>query len=202
MSRKIISITPKTFRLLPRRCTKCCFWESPDKTKVRSSKDPILKETWFSNTLLQWGECGKLLLEKEQALAYAQFGPPAYFPKIELYPRRPSNDAVFLSCLYVSPELQRKGLGKLLLQTVLKDLSKRKLKAIEALASYSAASAPGAPLNPIEFYLSQGFYILKDHPTYPLLRLDFKSIAFWQTDLQTLLESLKLPLRAKAPAVL
>jgi ribosomal protein S18 acetylase RimI-like enzyme len=78
--------------------------------------------------------------------------------------------AVFLSCLYVVDEtLRDKGIGKMLLQTVIEDLRRRGFKAVETFACRSEANNPSGPM---EFYVKNGFHIKdKTNPEFPLMRL-------------------------------
>lgn len=202
VARKIIPITNKHLKDLPVKCRACDYWESTEKKKPArgSQKECLAKEEWFSTTLLEWGECGKLLFQDKQVLAYAQFGAPEYFPQIQHYSARPvSKDAVFLSCLFVEPTLRGKGLGKILLGSVEKDLYRREFKALETFASKQPEPGTSGPL---DFYLKQGFYVKKDDPITPLVRLDFKSMIPWHENLEKVLNSLKLQIPVKAPAPL
>ena len=63
MSRRLVSLTLDTLEELPRSCRRCVFWELDPVTADRAlvSGDPALeKEAWVSQTLLEWGSCGKL----------------------------------------------------------------------------------------------------------------------------------------------
>lgn len=200
MRRRIVPVSLNNFNDLPDQCRSCLYWEYPIKPGSGSGPSPdgtILKEEWFSTTLLQWGECGKLFYQGDRALAYAQYSPALYLPRTMYFRAAPpSVDAVFLSCLFVVPEVRGRGLGRVLLRAIERDLYKRKFKAIETFASkYLAEKPPG----PIEFYLKNGFYILRDDEEFPLLRLDFKSLVFWQENLEAALESLKVPTKADIP---
>jgi ribosomal protein S18 acetylase RimI-like enzyme len=148
----------------------------------------------------EWGECGKIVYVEGKALAYAQYAPPEYWPGARASSPNPiSDDAVYLTCLCVLPYARGKGLGRVLLQSIEASLVKRRIKAIETLAVRNNEHPPG----PIEFYLQNGFYIAKEDPRYPLLRLELKALVGWQINIQFALDGLKIPAgrRASAPVV-
>jgi GNAT superfamily N-acetyltransferase len=104
-----------------------------------------------------------------------------------------------LACLYVEEGDRGKGLASRLLQAVEKDCLKRGVAALESLAGRDAGLAPCVP---VEFYLENGFYILRDDRRHPLVRLDMKSLADWREVAGHAINSItaKKAAPAKAPA--
>ncbi len=193
MRRKIVPATPKSLARTGLTCRECTRWESTsDKGDVRSTKAQSM-----SRIIKEWGECGKIVYLDKEAVAFAQYGPAKYWPGLKRFPSGPiSEDAVFLACLCVLPYAQGRGLGRVLLQSIEANMVKRKIKAIETFATRGTAHPPG----PIEFYLQNGFYILRNDPHYPLLRLELKTLVGWQINIQFALDRIKIPARgASAP---
>jgi len=63
MSRRLVNLTLDTLEDLPRPCRVCVYWELDPVAAQRAcaAGDPGLeKEAWVSQTLLEWGSCGKL----------------------------------------------------------------------------------------------------------------------------------------------
>ena len=63
MSRRLVNLTLDTLEDLPRPCRQCVYWELDPVAAERAcaAGDPGLeKEAWVSQTLLEWGSCGKL----------------------------------------------------------------------------------------------------------------------------------------------
>jgi ribosomal protein S18 acetylase RimI-like enzyme len=137
-----------------------------------------------------------MIYVENEALAYAQYAPAKFWPGAQRFSTPVSDDAYLLTCLYVLPYARGRGLGRVLLQSVEASLVKRKVKAIEAFASRSAEHA----LGPIEFYLQNGFYIVRDNPQFPLMRLELKALVGWQINLQFTLDGLKIPAQRRAGA--
>src|SRR5437870_5583167 len=75
------------------------------------------KEAWVSDTLLEWGSCGKLVYVDAAPAGYVMFAPPAYVPRAVAFPTSPvSADAVLLMTARLAPEFAGGGLGRMLLQ--------------------------------------------------------------------------------------
>ncbi|HDP70120.1 MAG TPA: N-acetyltransferase [Actinobacteria bacterium] len=199
MAGRITAINIATLKNIPQPCRSCSYWESFLDTARTPSGGQGLRDKWFISTMRSWGECGKLIYVGDEAVAYAQYAPPCYFPKIKNYAAAPlSEDAIFLSCLYVLPPHRDKGHGKAILREIVKRLSKSGYRAIETFGNKTLENRPSAPFG---FYMRNGFYIVRDDEKFPLMRLDLKSVLFWQDGLDAVLESIKLPLLNKETPV-
>jgi GNAT superfamily N-acetyltransferase len=186
--RKVISLSPERLEKIPEVCRKCRFWESGGVSSL--ANDCSVKMEWLKNTSETWGECGKLIIKGDQVIAFSIYAPANCFPDFKPSMAGPvSNDAALLACLYVVPQLRRQGVGRTMLQVVAKSLLRRKLTAIEAYASRSGDF--GIPL---DFCLANGFFILRDDPRFPLVRLELKNMIPWleNLDLQTALQTLNI----------
>ena len=163
-----------TFRLFPYSCQYCVYWESADDfdEKVNKEKAQRLKGDWFRKVSKEFGDCGVIAYLDNEPVGYAQYALPKFFPRVQQYASGPpSNDAVFLACLYIPKrELREKGIGKSLLNFVLSNLKKRGFSAIETFARRGLESNPTGPL---EFYLKQGFSVVRECDEFPLVRKEF-----------------------------
>ena len=91
------------------------------------------KEAWVSQTLLEWGSCGKLAYVDGMPAGFVMYAPPAYVPRSMAFPTSPvSADAALLMTSHVVAAFAGGGLGRMLVQGVARDLTKRGVKAIEA----------------------------------------------------------------------
>ncbi len=195
MRRKIVPVTPKTLLRSGLECGSCTRWEG-----IPAEGDPekahLTKAEHMRRLIKECGACGKMVYVENEALAYAQYGPASFFPEAHRFSAPVSDDAYLLTCLYVLPYARGRGLGRVLLQSVEASLVKRKVKAIEAFATRDEKHA----LGPIEFYLQNGFYIVRDDPQFPLMRLELKALVGCQINLQFALDGLKIPARRRAGA--
>lgn len=136
MSRRLVSLTLDTLTDLPHPCRDCVFWElDPGAAgEACATGDPALeKEAWISQTLLEWGSCGKLVYVDDTPAGYVMYAPPTYLPRSRSFPTSPpSPDAALLTTARVLPAYTGGGLGRMLVQGAARDLARRGLKAIEA----------------------------------------------------------------------
>jgi hypothetical protein len=202
MSRRLVNLTLDTLEDLPRPCRQCVYWELDPVAADRAcaAGDPGLeKEAWVSQTLLEWGSCGKLLYVDGMSAGFVMYAPPAYVPRSMAFPTSPvSADAVLLMTANVIPSFAGGGLGRMLVQGVARDLTKRGIKAIEAFgdAKYGEADPAGRSgesggcLAPADFFLSVGFKTVRPHPRYPRLRLELRTALSWKSDVEYALERL------------
>jgi GNAT superfamily N-acetyltransferase len=168
MSIHAVDVDLDNLYLFPKECLGAVFWELDD---VDPSMDPAFhKEEWFSSTLLEWGRCGKLLLEGDEVLALAQYAPATLFAGLSKFPwARISSDAVFLPYCFVAEGHRNRGLGAELVRTVARDLVDRGYRAIETVGD---RSWDGSWVLPEGFLAACRFGVVRDHPRHPVMRLD------------------------------
>jgi len=208
MARRIRPLTPQRVADLPDGCGCCAVWESlggAAEPRCGATCGPEGLEAWVATVLDEWGDCGRIVYTDGEAIGFAKYAPARYFPKAaSMAAGPPSDDAVLLACLHVDSEVRHAGIGKVLLQAVLRDLASRGERAVEAYASTETLDRRTTPMITVEFLLRQGFTVVRPHPRYPLMRLEMKSLAAWTESVEAVLESLQLPLlrRERVPAPL
>ncbi|MFI6447602.1 GNAT family N-acetyltransferase [Kitasatospora sp. NPDC050543] len=195
MGRRIAPLTLDNLADLPTTCRSCVFWELDPvsaREAVESGKPELEKEGWISAVLLEWGSCGRIVYVDDAPAGFVLYAPPAYVPRSLAFPTSPvSPDAVQLMISRVLPGYQRQGLGRVLVQTVAKDLLGRGFRAIEA---FGAAAGPGRELPscvlPADHLLAVGFKTVRPHQRYPRLRLEARATVSWKDDVEGALERL------------
>ena len=192
MSRRAVNITLDNLDDLPGRCRSCVFWELDPVAHDRALEagdTAFEKESWVSATLLDWGSCGKVVYVDGVPAGFVMYAPPAYVPRSVAFPTSPvSADAVLLMTGHVHPDFAGGGLGRVLLQGVAKDLTRRGVRAIEAFGD-ERWERPACVL-PAEHLRSVGFKTVRAHHRYPRLRLELKSAVSWREDVEVALERL------------
>jgi GNAT superfamily N-acetyltransferase len=192
VSRRLGNITLDNLDDLPGPCRKCVFWELDPRGLERALEEgrtDLEKEAWVSATLLEWGSCGKIVYVDGVPAGYALYGPPGYLARSVAFPTSPvSADAVLLATVRVQPEFSGGGLGRMLIQGVAKDVSRRGIKAVEAFGD--AHPTGPACLIPSDFLLAVGFKTVRPHHRYPRLRLELKNTLSWREDVEVALERL------------
>lgn len=192
MARRVVNVTLDNLDDLPSRCRRCAFWELDPVARDRAERegDPAFeKEAWVSATLLEWGACGKLVYVDSAPAGYVLYAPPAAVPRASAFPTSPvSADAVLLMTAAIVPEFRGQGLGRVLVQNVAKDLTRRGVRAIEAFGD--AKGQLGACVVPADYLLAVGFKTVRHHRRWPRLRLELKTTASWREDVEFALERL------------
>ncbi len=180
MSRRLVPLTLDNLVELP--CATCAFWESGS-ARLRAPEAPAdealaAKESWLSATLLEWGSCGTVAVDDGRVVGYVTYAPAHLVPRMASLPAL-SSDAVALAGLHVAAEHRGVGFGRLLVQGMARDLTRRGVRAVEAVAS----SVDTPCLVPAGFLLAVGFKTVRPHPLTPRLRLDLRSVAAWRDEL-------------------
>ncbi|MFE9459807.1 GNAT family N-acetyltransferase [Streptomyces californicus] len=192
MGRRLVPLTLDNLPDLPGRCRSCVFWELDPvsgEAAVRAGKPGLEKEAWISAVLLEWGSCGRVVYVDDVPVGFVLFAPPAYVPRSTAFPTSPvSPDAVQLITGLIVPEYQGQGLGRVMVQTVAKDVLRRGFKAIEAFGD--ARSGPTMCMLPADHLLAVGFKTVRPHPVHPRLRLNLRTTLSWKEDVEMALDRL------------
>ncbi len=173
----MVNLTLDSLEAVPGRCRSCVFWElSPLCADSGEVGDPGLeKEAWVSQTLLEWGGCGRIAYEGERVAGFITYASPKFVPRSVEFPSGPvSPDAALLMTAYVKPAYSGTGLGRQLVQAVASDMARRGVYALEAFGDARAES--NACLVPADFYRSVGFKTVRADPRYPRLRLELRPV--------------------------
>ena len=195
--RKIARLTLDNLDDLPSACRSCVFWELDPVQRERAGaagECALEKEAWVSRVLLEWGSCGRIVYVDDRPAGYALYAPPRYVPGADAFPTSPvSEDAVLLATLRILPEYAGGGLGRVLVQAVVKDvLSRGGIRALEVFGDRLARQSHEQPgcVVPADFWLRVGFKTHRSHIRYPRLRMDMRSVLTWREEVEQALEKL------------
>lgn len=119
----------------------------------------------------------------------------------------PDFESIFLGCIYVISEYRGMSVAKRLLVEIEKDLIKEKVKSIESISKrlnddIDEEEYENSPLIPFKFLIKNGFYLKKNDPLFPLLRLDLKSIVSDFAESKTLLGKMALEKEVRSPIII
>ncbi len=195
--RRIDRLTLDNLDDLPSACRSCAFWELDPVRRERAAaagETACEKESWVSRVLLEWGSCGRIVYVDDEPAGYAIYAPAHFVPGADAFPTSPvSDDAVLLSAMRIRPEFTGGGLGRVLVQSVVKDvLDRGGIRAIEAFGDRGPGVMGGQPgcVVPADFWLRVGFKTHRSHPRYPRLRMDMRSVLTWREEVEAALEKL------------
>ncbi|MGW1063836.1 GNAT family N-acetyltransferase [Streptomyces aureus] len=192
MGRRFVPLTLDNLPDLPQRCRACVFWELDPvsgEAAVKAGTSTLEKEGWISSVLLDWGSCGRVAYVDDVPVGYVLYAPPAYVPRSTAFPTSPvAPDAVQLMTSFIMPGYQGQGLGRVMVQTVAKDLLRRGFKAIEAFGD--ARWKEPACVLPADHLVAVGFKTVRSHARYPRLRLELRTTLSWKEDVELALDRL------------
>jgi GNAT superfamily N-acetyltransferase len=199
--RQIFSLTLDRVQDLPEPCASCIFWELDPALAAASITrgDPGLdKEAWLSAAMLEWGSVGQIAYVDEVPAGYVTYAPPHLVPRAAAFPTSPvSADAVILMAARVVPDFAGQGLGRVLIQSAAKDVMRRGVRAVEAFGYRGDPDSPkGRCVIPVGFLTAVGFKTVREHRTYPRLRLDLRTALTWREDMEAAVERLLASVRA------
>lgn len=201
MARRIEELTHTNVDDMPRPCRGCVFWEyaPADRALTLGAHDADFeKEAWCSEVSLVNGSAGKMCYVDGRPAGYALCGSQEMFHGADVFPLRISRDALFLAVLRVVPEFSGQGIGKALVHAVLKEAKARGKRAIECYGD--RAWQHEACIVPAEFLAGAGFRVKRDHPRFPLYRLDLGSLAKHRRNVEAAVDAFIESVFAAEPA--
>jgi GNAT superfamily N-acetyltransferase len=169
-----------------------------------SRKEKRRKIIWFK----EHGGKIKAAFAGKKCIGVILAGDYYLFPRLKefkIFP--PDFDSIFVGCIYVVPEHRETGVDKRLLIELEKELLVEKVKSIESIGKrlnddidkeeyYESHNVP------FKFLINNGFYLKKNDPLFPLLRLDMKSIAVNLAEDERLLAKLALKSKVESPIII
>lgn len=206
MSRRLANLTLDNLGDLRSTCRSCVFWEltpADGRRACAEGSGDLEKEAWVSDTLLEWGCCGQLVYVDGVVAGHAFYAPPAYVPRASAFPTAPASaDAVLLMSAHIDPAERGGGLGRMLVQGVARDVSRRGIRAVEAFGRVcDDKDEHTACLPPVDYLRAVGFKTIRPHPSTPRLRLDIRSIVSWREDVEAAVERLLGSIGSSVPAL-
>lgn len=198
MARRFIGLSVADREKLPSVCADCIYWETatPLPPRCGAACDAEIARDWVRSVTEEWGECGRVAVEEGQVLGFIKYAPPNFAPQAWHLPAGPPlPDAILITCMHIAPEARRRGLGGVLLRAALRDLQGRGERTVQSYAFARRADYDTAPMVGVEFLLRNGFTVVRAHPQTPLLKLDLKSLVSWSDNLDSVLDSLRIPVR-------
>ena len=235
MAARITPLRLEAFEQLPKHARRCVYWEV-DPSTLRADdhlSDPEFeKEAWLSMVMLEWGSCGQMAVDCRDSemmagdddpetlgpgdhacLGYAFYAPPGAVPRARRFPTGPvSADAVLLTSLGVEAGQDAEGLSRHLIASVVGDLVRRGVRALEAFGRTAEVTELLDPqlvspeLRPVVEVLGDcsvdqcvldadllqdaGFVVVTHHRYFPRLRLELEQGLGWKADVEAALERL------------
>ena len=173
MSTRIAGLTGATLETAPTVCHECTWWQS------RTGRE-IDKRKWIRGTEEEWGSWGTVYYDDDgRLLGSMQYGPSGLFPRAaELPAGPPSDDAVLVTCAYVT-DVSKPWVLQSLLLTAIGEARERGARALEAFA-YRYPEGEGSferfqvhkTIFPSDFLADFGFRTVRTQGRVELARLE------------------------------
>lgn len=191
MGRHVERLTLDNLALLPESCQTCTFWElDPVRRQQIRGHEAEEKAAWVSTMLRDWGSVGRVVRVDDQVVGHLLWAPAVHLPGSAGFATAPvSPDAVLLATGYVDPDFRGQGLGRVLVQSMAKDLIKHGgIGAVEAFGAVRPRA--GECVLPVDFLLAVGFRTHRAHPAYPRMRMDLGTTISWREEFEAAVERL------------
>jgi GNAT superfamily N-acetyltransferase len=152
-------------------CGGCVYWELPQDFDEGLTADQarLMKAEWVCSHAAEL-PVGRMALSGGKTVGFIQFGPPDLYPRCLEYDSGPvSDDALFITCLFVAPGSRGGGVARGLLGQASEVARKLGYTALETFARRGSSNNPAGP---VELYEACGFRIIRDGSEFPLVRLE------------------------------
>ncbi len=205
-ARDLVPLDGSTLDALPSACRRCLFWElghaRPDRRKPRTDElagDPARhKDAWVGAVGVESGPPGRVVQVDGVTVGFAVFAPARSFSPRKRPAPMVSSDALLLSTIWVEPDWRDRRVGRHLLQAAIKDAKRLGLEAVEVYGDRRYHE--GDCVLPTQWLLAEGFEVHREHPRYPLLRLEVRRTLRWAESLESALDEVRERLPRPAPA--
>jgi GNAT superfamily N-acetyltransferase len=204
IGRRTVSLAGSGLHLLPATCRDCVRWELDPLSAAQAAAaggTAQAKQQWWQETLTQGYGGGVLARIDQQTVGYATWSLPEHAGGGSARVTGPvSPDAVLLMALRVEPDHRGKGIGRWLVQAVLRQVlrqpgDRRGPRAVEVFGNGLPGGEGADCLAPTEFWVACGFDVVRQHPMTPRLRLDARRLATWRADVRADVEEAWVRLR-------
>jgi GNAT superfamily N-acetyltransferase len=183
-SRRLHPLTAADIPNLPEPCARCTFWEAsladlaypPDQRNRHR-----VKLEWAEAVTQRWGYCGVMASNDGETIGYLTMAPAMFVPRLGAFATTPvSPDAAVLMSVKVVEEFRGKGVGRQLVQSAAAMVTRRDIRALEAVGTHHPEPSCMLPTGWLE---AVGFTVVRPHPVTPRLRMDLQSTLRWKPDL-------------------
>jgi GNAT superfamily N-acetyltransferase len=204
IARRTVPLVADALDEFPAACRSCVRWELDPLGASRArhrDESAQAKHLWWQRALGEGYAGGVLARIEGETAGYATWSLPAHAGGGGASPTAPvSPDAVLLMALRVEPWHRDAGIGRWLVQAVVRQALRqsgdgRGARALEAYGDRQADGDGAGCLAPLAFYLACGFEVVREHPTTPRLRLDARRLATWRADVRADVEEAWVRLR-------
>lgn len=208
MSRRVVPLTGDAWEQVPSACRSCLFWafgEPPPDPEATA--DPpagaarvVRKQAWATARVHEGRAPGRAVVVDGRTVGFIEFVTAEHVRRRRAPVPASDRDVLVLTTMWLDPSHRTGGLGRVLVQEAVKEAMARHLPAVEAWGD--RRWRPDRCVLPITWLLHEGFEVAREHPRYPLLRLEVSRTVRWAESLEQAVEEMRdlLPRRSPRPA--
>ena len=156
----------------------CTFWQTvPRNGEILPAQPLDLLTDWVREVTANWGPPGRIAYVDDQPVGHVLLVPARYVPRLAAFPTTPSDPAtLMLVTVRINADQRGRGLRKVLVQSAVKEALRHRARSIEVIAARPHAVGKHPCVLETTFVENLGFRVARDHPVYPRLRLDLRTI--------------------------
>ena len=186
-TRELLPLTPDRVGDLVGSCAPCTFWQTVPHNGHRQPTDALeLLADWVEQVTADWGPPGRVAYLDGHAVGHVIVAPARYVPRLAAFPTSPSDPATLMlvTAATVDPRssvdgvvrVGGKALRKTLVQAAAKEALNHRVRSLEVVAARPLAVHRHACVLEAHLLEEAGFRVERDHPTYPRLRIDLRTL--------------------------
>lgn len=174
--RELRPLTPELVGDLVGACAPCTFWQTVPRNGHSGPHDPAeLLSEWVETVTSDWGSPGRVAYVDGRPAGHVLLAPARYVPRLAAFPTSPSDPSTLMLVTAVTTP-EQSGLRKTLVQAAAKDALSHRARSLEAVGARPLAVSRHRCVLDVAFLEKVGFRVERDHPAYPRLRIDLRTL--------------------------
>jgi GNAT superfamily N-acetyltransferase len=176
--RELRPLTPDRVADLVGTCAPCTFWQTVPRNGHSDPRTPVeLLTDWVETVTADWGPPGRIAYVDGEPAGHVLLAPARHVPRLAAFPTSPADlSTLMLVTAMTSPDHADRGLRKALVQAAAKDALHHRSRSLEAVAARPLAVSRHTCVLDVAFLEKVGFHVERDHPAYPRLRIDLRTV--------------------------
>ena len=176
--RELRPLTPDRVADLVGSCAPCTFWQTVPRNGHSDPSEPLDRlAEWVESVTADWGPPGRIAYVDGRPAGHVVVAPARHVARLAAFPTSPSDPSTLMLVTAVTtPACAGRGLRKALVQSAAKDALRHRVRSLEAVAARPLAVSRHACVLDVGFLEKVGFRVERDHPAYPRLRIDLRTV--------------------------
>jgi len=176
--RELRPLTSDSVADLVGACAPCTFWQTVPSNGHGEPGEPGERLVdWVETVTADWGPPGRIAYVDGEPAGHVLFAPARHVPRLAAFATAPSDPSTLMLLTAMTlPGHPDRGLRKTLVQAAAKDALHHRSRSLEAVAARPLAVSRHACVLDVAFLEKVGFRVERDHPAYPRLRMELRTV--------------------------